>query len=145
MKSATVVGAVAAGFIAAVLANISSAQPARSANLYLGSPSTVTMIRECLSKATPWARCSSAVLRRAWNQRIGRSLSSPTTRDARPPCASRLFPMSTQPTDLPPRSGCVAGGATSTQYILHNAGHCWPGLAYNQCVDLMQGRVCGAA
>ena len=38
------------------------------------------------------------------------------------------------------RSGC-AGGTTSTQYILHNAGHSWPGLFYSARAALERGGV----
>lgn len=38
------------------------------------------------------------------------------------------------------RAGC-AGGTTSTQYVLHNAGHNWPGLA----IDLKRARQLGRA
>jgi polyhydroxybutyrate depolymerase len=38
------------------------------------------------------------------------------------------------------RSGC-ADGTTSTQYVLHNAGHGWPGLVYNPQSARMRGGV----
>lgn len=36
------------------------------------------------------------------------------------------------------RSGC-AGGTTSTQYVLHNAGHAWPGLAMSPEAAALRG------
>jgi poly(3-hydroxybutyrate) depolymerase len=38
------------------------------------------------------------------------------------------------------RGSCV-GGTTSTQYVLHNAGHGWPGLAYSPESARMRGGV----
>ncbi len=38
------------------------------------------------------------------------------------------------------RGGC-AGGTTSTQYVLHNAGHGWPGLLYSPQSALSRGGV----